>query len=895
MKRQANTLLSLVLIFSMLFSCGGVAAFAEQTVAEVVTATGAGDVNKKTVAQDIHVTEPGKVDAATVIAELSGEAGLTVDGEVIAESTNSLAEALVIKAEDSGEATGKVTEGLTAVSELGNATALDIDASHGGSSTADIMGDIVATAPEGTAVGIDSNAIVPGSSIDTTVTGDVTADGDVAIGIRDIIDSGVSADITVNGDLNAIGDTNAYGIALPSPAGAPGDPADNETNIHVTGEMSVESEGSATGFFGQSDGNSDVTITVDQDVSVVGAFGASGVDMTADHGSFELNIGGDLSVRSDTFDVAGIETLAYDDGKIDVEVADELKVEGNGTGIHAVSNGDAVTNITVGGPMTVTGGVYVAGLTMEVNEGNVKAEIGALTVTSESYHDASAINITTQNGTAQVEVQGDVQTNGFGINVTMANEGTGTSEVIVQGDVNAGVYGVQALTEGESSVVSDIFINGTLNAEEHAVVINETTTKDNLKITVYEVKLDEDGNAVVGKTGSDETYVNGNTREVEASIMYIIKVQQPTEGGTLTAVKEDGSALDQSHGENVAREGDVVMMKVDLAPGYVVTGAYSVDGHELNIYEKDGQYYVEVPKGGGVYVSARVEKGPEDDVKDDSEEENNNNNGGNENRYPDFPLFVPAVPSAGAVWTDGVQYIDVVFDFNGGHKPASLFAGPVVKTVPVGTWVVLIDAPVKEEADFICWQSDNEDVTVSKPGQNFCALEPIVFTAIWSDDEAAASEDETAAIVAAEEETEDAAVPTAEYETPEQEEAGVTAEEEKTAAEETAEKAEQKEADAPVGEKASEDETVKAEEEPIAKETDEAVTEEPNQEKTAEAEEESVAEETTNAAAITLASLLNSDGSGLKAKLVVDLGNGSSLEIPIDIQLSFGDAVIVTS
>ena len=875
MKPHSSTLLSLVLVLSMLLSCGGFTAYAEITTAQTVTATGDGNVNNVSIADDIHVTDPGNVTAATVTAASNAEALLALQGEISAVSTNGNATALDITAIDGGSAAGKIQEGVSAESASGDATALHIDASYGGDITAEILGNAEATAPAGTATGIGSIGLISGAAAEISLTGDVIASGDSAYGIIDTIDNDASFDITVDGNVDVTGTSLACGIDLPQIPGSP-IPVSNDTTVHVTGDVTVESQGTALGMHIVSDGKTDASVIVDQDVSAVGDLDATGMVVSAmEDGSADITVGGDLTVRSaDNHEVSGIDARASDQGTIDIDVEGEVNVEGYGTGIYAFSEGDAETEINVGGPVTVTGAAYVAGVTMNVSDGNVKANIGALTVTSESYSQASAINIDMTNGTAQLEVDGDVQTNGFGINITMAEQGTGTSEVIVHGDLNAGVYGVQALTQIDSDVVSDILVDGTLNGDEHAIVINEMTTKDNLKVTVYEIKLDEDGNAVVGKNSPGETYVNGNTRELESSIMYIIKVQQPSEGATLTAVKEDGSPLDQSHGLDVAREGDVVLMRVDVAPGYHVTGAYSVDGHELDIYEKDGQYYVEVPKGGGVYISARVEK--------------------DEKRNFSLTDYVPVSESSSAsvTGTGDVQYVDVTFEFNGGHKPASLFAGPVVKTVPAGTWVVLIDAPVREGADFLYWESDQDSVTVSKPGENFRAMESVTFTAIWSDQPSA---EEDAEGFAAAETTGDAAAPSAEPEVPGQKDASVITEEDAAAAEAVAVREEAADTADEAAQPVSTSSAAEEDDVPVREAEEDAVPAE-EADNTKKKDTASVLSlDSSNAAAIALTDLLSGDGGSLQAKLIIDLGDGNSLEIPVDIQLSLGTPTIVTT
>jgi hypothetical protein len=215
--------------------------------------------------------------------------------------------------------------------------------------------------------------------------------------------------------------------------------------------------------------------------------------------------------------------------------------------------------------------------------------------------------------------------------------------------------------------------------------------------------------------------------------------------------------------------------------------------------------------------------------------------------------------------------VDVTFDYNGGHKPASLFSGPVVKTVPAGTWVVLIDAPVREDADFLYWESDCDDVTVSKPGQNFCAMEPVVFTAVWSDELPAEGDAEAAP---AEVMTEEQAVPAAEYDAlPDQEEAAAVADEEAVT-----------EAEAAVADKKA---AVSEEEEPAVPEKNaDTASEETPVLSLAGGESASV---------LNLADFLSGDGSDMNAKLVIDIGGGNAIEIPVNIQVSLGTPVLVSS
>ena len=87
-----------------------------------------------------------------------------------------------------------------------------------------------------------------------------------------------------------------------------------------------------------------------------------------------------------------------------------------------------------------------------------------------------------------------------------------------------------------------------------------------------------------------------------------------------------------------------------------------------------------------------------------------------------------------AVNTGKVDYVDVTFDLNGGHT-ISGNPGPIVKSVPVGSWVILLDAPRKDSSIFECWHTDDKTVKVSAPYESFQVMNSITFTAKWLDEE----------------------------------------------------------------------------------------------------------------------------------------------------------------
>lgn len=114
---------------------------------------------------------------------------------------------------------------------------------------------------------------------------------------------------------------------------------------------------------------------------------------------------------------------------------------------------------------------------------------------------------------------------------------------------------------------------------------------------------------------------------VANNVKYIVKIEQPEKGGTISATKADGTSLDSTRpAENifpsaessrldkflgnydVAKEGEKVLLKVDLEEGYRIVGAYNgIDQEKVDLLmDDDGNYYVIVPRGGGIYLTAAL-------------------------------------------------------------------------------------------------------------------------------------------------------------------------------------------------------------------------------------------------------------------------------------------------
>ena len=77
---------------------------------------------------------------------------------------------------------------------------------------------------------------------------------------------------------------------------------------------------------------------------------------------------------------------------------------------------------------------------------------------------------------------------------------------------------------------------------------------------------------------------------------------------TLNSKLEDNSDASLSAVET-AHEGEKVILKVDVDDGYELNGAFNGQGEKVALQkDENGDWYVIVPKGGGVYLSVTVSR-----------------------------------------------------------------------------------------------------------------------------------------------------------------------------------------------------------------------------------------------------------------------------------------------
>ena len=132
--------------------------------------------------------------------------------------------------------------------------------------------------------------------------------------------------------------------------------------------------------------------------------------------------------------------------------------------------------------------------------------------------------------------------------------------------------------------------------------LDKVCRMDNIIVFLQPIKIvNDDGIVVDYKVDYSDAYCANEATDVEEKINYIVKYDQPASGGTISAKLADGSALAQNHGFDTANETQKIVLSPDLESGYEITAAYN--GTTALDKDEDGNYYLIVPRGGGILLS----------------------------------------------------------------------------------------------------------------------------------------------------------------------------------------------------------------------------------------------------------------------------------------------------
>ena len=179
----------------------------------------------------------------------------------------------------------------------------------------------------------------------------------------------------------------------------------------------------------------------------------------------------------------------------------------------------------------------------------------------------------------------------------------GLITVYIGGDVTSTSSNGQAMgiSASANEGSTDILIENTLTARTAGVV--GSSKGGQLDITVWKI----DSDLVAGKSTGPFKFEEDTA--MEKAINYIIKVEQPQEGNILsllgTTIKEFPT-LDGKRSFDVANMGQKVYLNVE--EGWIITAAFNGKGDKIALEKDDQGWFVIVPNGGGVYLSAQVAK-----------------------------------------------------------------------------------------------------------------------------------------------------------------------------------------------------------------------------------------------------------------------------------------------
>ena len=176
----------------------------------------------------------------------------------------------------------------------------------------------------------------------------------------------------------------------------------------------------------------------------------------------------------------------------------------------------------------------------------------------------------------------------------------GETKVRIGDDVFCNGTGIEFTGKGDEQ--TDIIIDGTLNAQGGPAVVlmnEEASIGDNLMLTVWKISPDKDGDFVKREVTDDQTNetTRVSDRASEQAIQYIMKIRDDQTDVITTR------GTTNFEGRNVAHEGDTVTLMINVPEGMAIDAVYG-DKDNTKLFKNDeGQYFMVVPRGGGVYFS----------------------------------------------------------------------------------------------------------------------------------------------------------------------------------------------------------------------------------------------------------------------------------------------------
>lgn len=181
----------------------------------------------------------------------------------------------------------------------------------------------------------------------------------------------------------------------------------------------------------------------------------------------------------------------------------------------------------------------------------------------------------------------------YSVGINANNDDTGTVFVQVNGDVEAGSLGVRAINWNEDSRI-DIIVDGTVKQSQDGLSL-EGTCPENICLTAWKAEETSRGHIV----SVDGEMSEEQAAEAEKAIQYIIRTNDRSAGYITTDARE-------YNGFRVANEGETVTLQVEVPENYRILSVR--DGQTALEKNADGEWVMQVPRGGGVELSVDLDQ-----------------------------------------------------------------------------------------------------------------------------------------------------------------------------------------------------------------------------------------------------------------------------------------------
>ena len=504
------------------------------------------------------------------------------------------------------------------------------------------------TSPETTAIRLNND----GGTTEAEVTGSVSSEfpeynvetqGDYEPAIETRNSEG-TLELKVGGDVEAV---NGPAVSLVD--------EDGETVFKAEGNV----KGDSYAIQIQTSGDAKVEASVRKDVAAeseasdvvaidIQAFSSydDDPDQDADQSEVVVEVGCDVRARGTSDEdyqmVTGIRENVNDKKSKDdvtVKVGENVtvtNVEWDAVALQLEAKGEEMeVTVEIGGGIDVEAGTCATGIYAATGSGNNTIEVTVgrdVKVSSDERHlvygteeseepdtlpDTIGILALNPQGHVTIGVDGNITaTGGDATAIELISTGMegdeleGHTEVTVGGDVTSSGTGLRA--DLMNGATADVLVEGTISGKDYSVVLaDETKIGENLTLTVWEVKPNEDGNYFFVEEYDEDKgeWVAEANNQAGKETQYIIKIAEDDDTRKTIASL---AGTTQYKGHDVAKEGDKVTLKLNVPQGYRLQDIYGDASQVIKLLvDASGNYYLEVPRGGGVMLSVKLEKLPE--------------------------------------------------------------------------------------------------------------------------------------------------------------------------------------------------------------------------------------------------------------------------------------------